>query len=333
MSDILEEDRPLTPAERIDAEAAAWFVEANEPADWMEESRAAFKGWLAESPKHLLAYWRAEAAWEHAGLLEAVRPVRDLRGKEAPPERHGPDWKFWLGGFAAIAAVLVVGFVAMSEFAGGPTITWFTPVGGTRTIAFADGSRIELNTDTVVETDSAVRPREIALVRGEAFFDVKHDPSHPLVVTVGPERLVDLGTSFVVRKDSGQTKIGLVEGSLRLEAAGFWQPQALATLAPGDLAVTTGDRVLIEKDDAAGLADALAWREGRLVFRHAMLATAAAEFNRYNREKLVVADADVGALRFSSVFPVHGIEAFVRLAEKSLGLHVVRRDGEIVIGR
>jgi transmembrane sensor len=339
MSEIDEMDCVLSPAEAIDAEAVAWFVDRDEsperPPELMKDARASFEAWLAESPKHLMAYWRVEAGWDHAGLLTAVRPPRDLRDgtgihRMASARR---EWKFWFGRLGAIAAVLVIGVTTAFQFIGRQTVTYSTPVGGNETIALADGSRIELNTDTTLRVSSIRQDREVELVRGEAFFDVKHDPSHPLVVSVGGERVVDLGTAFVVRKDEQFTKIGLVEGSVRLESSGFWLHSPLATLMPGDVAVTAADRIAITKGAARELADGLAWRTGKLIFRRATLGEAAAEFNRYNAQKLVVADAATADLRFSSVFPVHGIEAFARVAQKALGLHVERQGGDIVIMR
>lgn len=325
----------MGPAEKIDADAVSWFFEQSEMPDDAPAARAEFESWLAESPKHLMAYWRAEAAWDHAGLLTAVRAPRDLRDSAGihRVERDRRNWKSWFGVFGAIAAMLVIGIWTAFQFLDRQTVTYSTPVGGSRTIALADGSHVELNTDTVLRVSTSRRSREVELVHGEAFFEVKHDPAHPLVVTVGGERLVDLGTAFVVRRDAQFTKVGLVEGSVQLETAGFLMPSPLATLVSGDVAVTTADKILITKDAARELADDLAWRSGRLVFRSATLGEAAAEFNRYNAEKLVVADAAIADLRFSSAFPVHGIEAFARVARKSMGLHIEHLAGEIVIER
>ena len=335
MSESGNMDRALTQAEKIDADAIAWFVDREDASEQTGETQAAFDAWLTESPRHLLAYWRAEAAWDHAGLLTAVRGPRDLRAGTGldVSSANRRDWKLWFGRMTAIAAVVVAGIVLGFQFLGQNTITYATPVGGGRTVTLADGSRIELDTDTLIRVNTQRQNREVELVRGEAFFKVTHDPAHPLVVTVGDERLVDLGTQFDVRRESDRTKIGLVEGSVRLESGNDWFHSPQATLQPGDIAVATTGKILITEGANTELADDLAWRSGRLVFRHATLGEAAAEFNRYNREKLVVADPGVAELRFSSVFPVHGIEAFARVAKKSLGLHVAHEGGNIVIGR
>jgi transmembrane sensor len=319
----------LTPAEEIDARAAAWFTARSDVNAASQSDQGEFEAWLAESANNLLAYWRMEAGWERAGLLAAVRPMRGDR----TPVRDRRPWGLWFGRVAAIAAIVGIGVTAAYQLSGDKTEIYATPVGGHRTVTLADGSRIELNTNTVLRVSRAGQGRKVELAQGEAYFSVKHDRAHPFIVRVGDHRLVDLGTKFVVRKGKDRMKVGLIEGSVRLEDADTWSRKRIAVLAAGDVAVATPGKVLITRGATRELAEDVAWRENRLVFDRATLADAAAEFNRYNEQKLVIPDSRVARLTFSSVFPIHGVEAFVRVAQKSLGLRVEHRGGEIVISR
>ncbi len=315
----------LTPAEETDARAVAWLTELSEG----ERDEARFEAWLAQSPNNLLAYWRAEAGWDRAGLLAAVRPVRRNRTPAFDRRRFG----LWFGRVAAIVAIAGIGAAAAYQLTADKTQTYATLVGGHRTVTLADGSRIELNTDTILRVNVGGKGRKVELAQGEAYFFVKHDRAHPFTVKVGDHRLVDLGTKFVVRKDEDRMKVGLIEGSVQVEDANAWSQKRIAILTAGDVAVATPGKVLITKGATSELAEDVAWREGRLIFDHATLAEAAAEFNRYNDQKLVIADAHVAQLTFSTAFPTHGIEAFVRVAQKSLGLRIKRENGEILISR
>ena len=42
-------------------------------------------------------------------------------------------------------------------------------------VSFADGTRIELNTDTVLRARMTTSERTVWLDQGEAYFQVKHD--------------------------------------------------------------------------------------------------------------------------------------------------------------
>lgn len=318
----------LSPSERIDARAVEWFLDRSEGGA-NQGTEAAFEAWLAESPSHQLAYWRVEAGWDRAGLLAAVRPPRRQQRNEDGRNLRGS----WFVRVAAIALIAAVSASALFVSQRDDAVTYETPIGGHRVVVLADGSRVEMNTATTLKIASGDKGRHIELLQGEAFFKVKHDMRHPFIVDAGGHRLVDLGTEFSVRKTADELKVGLVEGSVRLEKAGTLSDRQLAVLSPGDVAVAAAGKVTIIKAVSQQVTDDLAWRQGRLVFRHATLADAAAEFARYNRQRLTIPDTRVARLTFSSAFPTDGVEAFVRVAQISLGLHVTRRGDEIVISR
>ena len=50
------------------------------------------------------------------------------------------------------------------------------------------------------------------------------------------------------------------------------------------------------------IANELAWRRGVLVFDNATLGDVVAEINRYNRQKLVISDADAAQLKIVGTF-------------------------------
>lgn len=313
----------LTPSERIDAQAASWFNDRLEGA----ADPTQLEAWLAQSPNNLLAFWRMEAGWERAGLLAAVRPPKRDRSDGLKTN----SWGLGLRWAAAIAAVVGIAVTTTYELSSATFATYSTPVGGHRVITLADGSQIELNTDTTVRVDAEGISRNVELVRGEAYFSVKHDTRRPFVVNVGSQRLVDLGTRFLLRRDAKEVRVGLFEGSVQLESPGLLSSTPLAVLTAGDLAVATPGKLLITRGAARQLNAEVGWRAGRLIFDHTTLAEAAAEFNRYNDVKLVITDTRAGAMKFSSAFPTDGVEAFVRVAQKSLGLHIERKDKEIQI--
>ena len=92
----------------------------------------------------------------------------------------------------------------------------------------------------------------------------------------------------------------VTEGTVRLESRGATRPAAL--LPAGSIALVRHDDVLVRSvplEDAEHLLD---WRQGLLAFRDTTLSEAAAEFNRYNARKLVIGDAEAGALRIGGSF-------------------------------
>ena len=102
---------------------------------------------------------------------------------------------------------------------------------------------------------------------------------------------------------------------------------------PGDVAVATAQSLAVKRQKPESMASMLSWRRGMLMFHHATLAEATAEFNRYNSEKMAIGDTYAAGLTFNGTLPTNDIAAFVRVTQKTFGLHVARRGEEIVISR
>jgi transmembrane sensor len=207
--------------------------------------------------------------------------------------------------------------------------TYSTALGARKTIMLADGSSIELNTDTVLRMTIGAAARTASLDKGEAYFQIKHNVVHPFVVMAGNHRVTDLGTKFVIRNDADELKVTLLEGRVRFDA----HARHPILLTPGDELVATATSVSTMRKSAEQLSNELGWKRGLLIFQNTPLAEAAAEFNRYNSRKLIVADAAVGRRTIGASFPSDNVELFAQMARDVLRLHVEDRGDEIVISR
>lgn len=328
MTADLEQDAVVPAgAEAVWQQAGDWLAE-RASGEWNDAKQAELDTWLAQSTGNLLAYWRLEAAWDRTHRLAALRaPMRVMQKPQRASNRPA---------IVKIAAVVV----AVSALAGigaiysaKPVVKAFaTPVGGHETVLLADGSSIELNTDTRLRLTEG-SARSATLDKGEAYFQIRHDASRPFVVTAGNHMVTDLGTKFVLRRSAGKLRVSLLEGSARIDGLGSQEKSASVTLTPGDVAVATADTIIVTKKLQKELKNNLAWRRGLLVFNNSRLGDVVAELNRYNETKLVVADPQTAKVGIGGTFPANNSAAFVRVAHELLGLRVVRRGNELVISR
>jgi len=315
----------MSDAQTIRLAAADWH-DRRERDDWTKDDETTLQAWLAQSPAHKIAFLRVDAAWKRADRLTALKSAGRVR-------RFASLTQFWpmtVRIAAAAVVVTAVSFAAAPYFEKKPSVqSYSTTIGGRETLALADGTRIELNTDSAVRVDISPARRLVWLDRGEAFFQVRHDAQRPFVVMVGDRRITDIGTKFFVRRDDSRMKVAVIEGSVELAST---NPQtAPKLLKPGDVAVATGNTVAISRKTERTLANALGWQRGVLVFDNVTLAEAAAEFNRYNREKIVIADPAAAQITVGATLPANDVPAFVRVAQKIFGLHVERQGDTIVI--
>ena len=307
------------------SKASEWLVTRRAAADWSEADQAALDAWLAQSPANRIAYWRLEAAWNQAQRLTVLRRPADAPRMGAT--RAGSVVRI-VSALALIAAIAAAGafYVSMPT-----TKTYATPIGGHLTVALSDGSKIELNTDTVLRLSDGAHARVASLEKGEAYFQIKHDTARPFSLSAGGHRVVDLGTKFSVRERADRVEIMLIEGRASIEAEDAGAQRAV--LKPGDVAIATRNSLSVLKKPIREMNDKLAWRQGMLSFKYVTLAEAAGEFNRYNDTKIIIADTHVAHLTIYGTFPAKDVAAFADAAQAYFQLHVVNRGGSVVISR
>ena len=308
----------------IEARAAEWLARKDR-ADWSIDHERELNEWLAESTAHRVAYLRLDSTWERADRLAVLRgPTKEMR---APVTRKS-SWPFWTKAAASFAILALASAAYLYFERGVPSVhRYATEIGAQETLALSDGSKVELNTDTGIRVMMQANERSIWLDKGEAFFQVTHDPAHPFVVHAGGRTITDLGTKFSVRRDSDRFEVMVEEGRVRV--AGAAANALLVTR--GDVVLARGSSVLLKHETADQLADDLSWRTGVLVFTQTALTDAAEEFNRYNQQKIVLADAAAAKIRIGGSFEASNIEAFVRLLQTGFGVRVTRRGQDIII--
>jgi transmembrane sensor len=315
-------------AQAIEAAAAEWFGRQR---FWKfsESDQAALTAWLDESLAHKVAYWRLVAAWQRTERLNAIpRPVVPRLSQSA--NRSSPRL-FRVAVIAAALLTAVGGSAYLSNI--DHAQVYSTGVGESRTLRLVDGSRIELNTDTVLKIDLSQAKRFVTLEKGEAFFQIHHNAALPFVVMVAGHRVTDLGTKFMIRRGGDRVEVVLVEGKARLDTAAFDGRAQTATLTPGEVATAFPGALSIRRPSSKLVSGILAWRSGVLVFNNETLGEAATEFNRYNKVKLIIRDPAVAHMPIAGRFPTDGVDRFADVVERVFGLHIRSENGAMVIAR
>jgi transmembrane sensor len=322
----------MTRSQEIEAKAAEWLMRREQP-EWSQAEQTALDGWLHESMSHKAAFWRLEHTWQVADRIRAIR-ARDIAPR---PRRAGLRLKkWWQAGALAASLLLAIAFIGLHSrpvLSPQPGVyTFDTGIGGYRIVPLVDGSRIELNTATVLRTLISKQRRDVWLDRGEAFFEVAHVEGSAFVVHAGPRRITVVGTEFSVRRDGDKVTVAVVKGRVRVEDTTRGESSAVTTVTPGDVAIGLGASTMVISKPVAAVEDKLSWRDGRLVFNGSSLAEVADDFNRYNRQQLLISDPSLAVIRISGTFKASNVEAFVRLLKEAYGLKVeLTSDGKLKI--
>ncbi|SHM90421.1 FecR family protein [Mucilaginibacter sp. OK098] len=101
-------------------------------------------------------------------------------------------------------------------------------------ITLSDGSKVWLNARSVFRYPKTFgsKNRQVELIEGRAFFDVKHQVSHPFIVKTKSLNITVLGTSFDVRtyQKEGTTKVSVLTGKVGITLTGNTSQRAIMLL-------------------------------------------------------------------------------------------------------
>lgn len=299
-------------------EAAEWF--AKRTAGSRTNDAAEFNGWLTADWSNRAAYASAENIWSELDDVLEPRNHAMHPAAEAAPRRT--PWRAPAWGMAVAVCVALLSVTWLFARQGGEAIE--TGVGAQQIAKLEDGTLVSLNTATRLEIRYDDNERAVRFDRGEAMFEVAHDPSRPFIVSVENYRVRALGTSFVIRSDVKGTWVALIEGSVRVSGVSG----ATAVLQPGERLALSGDGRGLDRPELGSLT---AWRHGELVFDRTPLVEAIFEINRYTDKPVILADPRTRHRRVTGRFRVDRSEEFAESIATLYGLEVVKRADSIEI--
>lgn len=302
--------------ETVQQQAERWFARLRNDGCSAAEHRD-FDAWLVADVGHASAYAQTERLWnELGGLSEDIELKRARhvarRAAQASTRRIAGRRRLAIAASFAGALIVAVTFWFLGDRAS--TQRYTTAHGEQRSVMLADGSRVMLNTDTVLDVRLGARVRSVHLMQGEALFDVVHDAAHPFVVHANGNTISDLGTRFDVNDGGQQTTVTVLEGVVNVERGNH-----TAQLNRGQQLVA-GDGIW--RQAAADPAMTASWSRGQLAFSATPLAQAVADANRYAQEQLVIADPRLKAIKVSGEFRIGNTPAFLRALESAFPIRV-----------
>jgi transmembrane sensor len=285
--------------------------------------RREFLIWLNEHPQHKQAYENVERHWQ---WMEPLKSMPFEARREALNYR--PRSKYRLNAYAT--AALIVLSLGLSVYWQQTGLifpkTYQVAKGERQTIKLADGSRLELNTDSVVKVNINPWRREVELLRGEVYFQVAHDSVRPFKVRSGRGVITDIGTAFEVYRQAGKTLVAVQEGIVDVETNKRRRLTANQQISYAD----NGEFLPVQNQPIESLT---AWRQGKLIFHARRLDDALAEMARYHNKKIRLEDNKLAALRISGAFPSDQLDSLLNAVTRILPVRVERQNDDTIVIR
>ncbi len=346
----------------LEAAAAQWLARRDRRLTPAEQDE--YLQWLRQDPRHPAAIARLEKTWVALEALARWRPDHSAVPNPdllAPPRRFRRHGRALL--LAAAAALALAGYFwrpAPAAVAAPRVTAIIHPAPARQTLP--DGSVVELNQGARIEVRFTPGERHVQLVRGEAHFTVAKNPDRPFFVDTDKVSVRAVGTAFNVMLARNEVAVLVTEGKVQvlehspLDAKASPRFMRLIALrrpivlvggqrtvvrletepAPREAAsgpVAAPAAPVVQDVTPAEIERALSWQGMRLEFVDMPLGDVVAEFNRFNRQHLVVRDPDTAAILVGGNFRADNVDGFVRLLEAGFDVQTEPQGGNHLLLR
>ena len=339
----------------IKEEAVAWLIRLDSETPLSKSEHADLQEWLARSPAHRSAINELNSFWSNNVLTELMVPL-GTRDSAAGlwtllANRYLPGFGAVLATFFAFGLLLSIVFLSPNA-AVETNGLYLTAVGQQQKVELADGSIIELNTNSQIEVDYTDQYRNLRLLQGEVHFDVTEDKDKPFRVYAGSGRVQAVGTAFSVHLVNDGLSVLVTEGQVALASLGgslvnaenavvtevdpfvHSEPRELGVLDAGHSVIIdlVGRPLLAQQEVSAEIQQIEAeevsrrqsWREGMLVFSGEPLEQVVDEISRYTTVSIEIDDPELRELQIGGRFRVGEVANMFAALEANFGIQVER---------
>jgi len=381
----------FTNTQKIKEEAANWLLKIEEKSPLSPQESTELKEWVATSDIHRSVIIRMSQTWNNMDVLAAMRvaPERTSRfsltkfkallGSKIlttlfkPNDRttaQGSSILFKLSSVSACLVVCLLMFnVMVNEDVNSQANYYVTDIGEYQKHTLEDGSTLWLNSNSKVKVDYSNNYRRIALLTGEAHFEVEKDASRPFEVYANNRLVRALGTAFSVQKLKDSIEVVVSEGTVELAIVDevlVLKPDDILTakdiesnkeeqtvainnepakvakhlgkLSAGQsMSIPMVSSARIEGEDnhvvyldKGEVGRKLSWLDGKLVFAGETLAEVVTEISRHTSIKINIPDPELRTLRIGGHFETGETEKLFNILESGFGIKVNKIDGEHV---
>ena len=358
MSNIHE----LPTRERLFDEASTWIAKLDRGLS--KEEIKAFKQWMNASDENRNTLMDMALLWDKMDTLSRL--------SELFPTSSNPfsrcfsvfhDKKILCASIAASLVIFVL-FVGLT-ISSSPSVsrwssevyaslfsvpdynkTYETGIGEQSTIVLPDGSKLILNTDSLLHISYSKDNRLVTLERGEIHIEVAHDGDRPLSVRVGDRVVQAVGTAFNVQiYQDNKIELIVTDGIVRVGERKIFDSKLFNShivddvnndfesmhLPDSSLAIAKGEKVILDVSSPivqtlqeSEIDVSLSWRKGDLIFRGETLDEALREISRYTPVEIKIVDKRIENMRVAGLFKAGDVSGLLVALSDSFDIEAER---------
>ena len=195
--------------------------------------------------------------------------------------------------------------------------------GENKKVTFPDGSTAYLNSSTLVNYPNTFKKSaRLINIKGEAFFDVKPNPSKPFIIKAKKAKIEVLGTSFNVRtNENDNIEVFVKSGKVKLSQVNNEQNSLI--IEPGYIGVIAQDEIKKMKNDNQNY---LSWVTKKLYFKDANLQKVVQTLEKtYNVKISIEERINSDSLSLTSTFDDESVDYILDVISKTFSIKVKQK--------
>ncbi len=180
--------------------------------------------WAQASEENKEQFFLYQMVWLDTGKLSTQPKNKEInvdlawnkvKVKHQAQRKKNQTKRISLWRAAAVIIILIGVSFVINYYSTKETLTAFTATENVASLTLTDGSELTLQKGSKIEysSDYNENNREVTL-KGEAFFEVAHNPKKPFVIHVGNAMVTVLGTSFNVKMNDSATIVSVLKGKV-----------------------------------------------------------------------------------------------------------------------
>jgi transmembrane sensor len=303
------------------------------------EEKEQLKNWLEESDNNKKEYDNIALLWNKMDgiydktefdLKKAKQSIHSkLLSRQQQNQRHVRIYKY------AVAAIIILligaGFIFYYTVNQRQSEKIYYSDNSVKEIVLPDGSHSWLNMHSSLSLapDFSQKHREVAL-KGEAYFEVKHDDNSPFKVNTGETVTEVLGTSFNIRQDSVFDNVSIIVNTGKVAFYKSSDTKNKVILLPGNYASFLSKEDLIKagnNDDQ----NFLSWKTKVLKFYNTPIDQVCNELTRFYNKR-VISSINVKDLKLTGTFNNDSLDEILSTIGLTLDVKVSKINNEYCIG-
>jgi ferric-dicitrate binding protein FerR (iron transport regulator) len=226
---------------------------------------------------------------------------------------------------AASLLLLVASGVAIIYFNSKDNGSHFHTANNTLNVSLPDGSTVTLNRNSDLSfSDEFGKDKRTVSLKGEAFFNVEHNPQKPFVIEIRDATVEVVGTSFNVRAYDSLNDIEVIvkTGVVRFSRAD----------AKDEVKLTAGEKGIYKKESKRLTSvvnedlNFLSWNTRKIIFNEAALSTVVETLNKTYGVHITIATVSSPTCVVTVTFDHQTLDAVLHVLETTLNL-TYRIDG------